>query len=105
MRRLIQPYFANSWIGCSRKQKPDSPDALGGGAYRALIHVTARAQKIDSTQNIVRPHRRQIAPDLVRPRVGQPIAHIRPAIVRSGRMARLELENNPARPREYLRQL
>ena len=48
---LSNHIFADSWIGRSRKQQPDSSNALGGGANRGRIDIAARAQKIDTTQN------------------------------------------------------
>ena len=75
------------------QQKPDSFDAPGDGSNRCRIHIGASGQKIDSPQDVVRPHRRQVAPDLVGPGVGQPISDEWP-LTFPGRIAKFQFENH-----------
>jgi hypothetical protein len=74
---------------------------------RAIDHPPSTSwlcgENIDPTQNIVRPHRRQVAADLIGPRICDPISDKWPRPF-AGSVANLQFQNHAPRFADVLRQ-
>jgi len=104
VRRPVQPYPFDSRIDRGSQKKPDPLHAARDRADRCRIHVLAGSQKVNATQDVMRPHRRQIPPDLISSGVRQPVPDKR-ALALSRRIASFEFEDNPTSVCDSLRKV
>src|SRR5262245_66551168 len=93
-RRAVEPDLAKAVVHRGGKQKPNALDAARVTTNRARIDIRPRGENVHGDKQVVRTHCRQISSDEIRAFVCEPVSEKRTAIVRCGRVARIDLHHD-----------
>src|SRR5262249_16560367 len=101
-RRAVEPDFAQALVHRGGEQQPKTLDAGGGTTNRARFDIGSRGEQVNGDEQVVRTHGCQVSTYEVRAFVREPVSEEGTAVVRGGRVARIDLHHDMSGSRERL---